>query len=131
MLFGAVEGDIRRERRCQFVTLDFCTVAVDVDVKPILGHVVGGFAATFAVVIVSDYFLPLIFDDVAPILQLDDEPCDDTALDGDTEPAAGSTTYSLCELPVVVPRFLFAHRARCCLSAASDKNLDVEARSGI
>ena len=47
VFFGSIEGDVRRERWCQFVTIDFLIVAVDVDVEPVLGYVVGGLAAAF------------------------------------------------------------------------------------
>ena len=43
MFFGGVEGVVRREWRRQFVTVDLRSVPVDVDVEPLLGHVMGGF----------------------------------------------------------------------------------------
>ena len=58
MFFGGVEGVVRREWRRQFVTVDLRSVPVDVDVEPLLGHVMGGFSAPSCIVIIPNDGLP-------------------------------------------------------------------------
>jgi hypothetical protein len=64
MFFGAIEPLVRRERRRHTLATDLLALAIDVDVEPLLGDVVGLFARGRRVVIVPNDLLPLAADPI-------------------------------------------------------------------
>ena len=69
MVFGAVERESGRHRRCHVLGPVLSAVATDVDVQSVFADVVTELAP--GVVIVPDDLAPVVFD---AVLQLDDEP---------------------------------------------------------
>lgn len=90
MVFGVFKGLVRREWWREFVTVDLLPVPVDIDVKPILGDVVGRLSASFGVMVVPNDGRPFVRVRIDEILELDDEPPYFAPFDINAEPPPSS-----------------------------------------